>query len=518
MASAQATPVEALDVAPSDVMEMPWMPDIVRAVDAYVPDPSYNGGRLGLDHFAASNAVDIVGGVTAPLANGDFVVAGLVPTSPTTTCNNGAALCRIGLARYTPSGARRAWSNPGAFGSFGNQYVTYPGTSTSATYLYIRDVKVRNGKIYVLVDISTGSSFGSKNVRVIAFNDDGSPIEAGLSGVFGFGAGSDTWDFYGAQIVMVPPNRMFVTATGYNTISPWIAVNSLVVEADGSLSQDPTWGDGYGSAPYQNRQRRYFPPLSYCGNDYCNVIVNSVVRPVGFDIVPNHLYIASNIQIGGNDWDVVVLKFSTVDSNPLYEFGYQGWRRIFFDESGSTLRDTAAGLYVYQNEVWVTASVAQRCHDGIGIVKLNGVDGSPIDAFGGFGRIVFGGQGDAPFCVSGANSDVPFATSATGGRIGVAGLSRRGLLGSQTFVDPMLAVVDAANGTLIDMDSHPVRDASGTRLGDGVLYSVFGGPNPTSPFTVAGNGRIASAGNTLSYLSGKLLPVSADRIFANGFD
>ena len=76
-------------------------------------------------------------------------------------------------------------------------------------------------------------------------------------------------------------------------------------------------------------------------------------------------------------------------------------------------------------------------------------------------------------------------------------------------------VINAVDGSLIHSARHPVKRPDGSRLGDAVLYSVYGGPSPDSPFTVAGEGRDASAGNTLSFLSGRL---GLDSIFANGFD
>ena len=104
--------------------------------------------------------------------------------------------------------------------------------------------------------------------------------------------------------------------------------------------------------------------------------------------------------------------------------------------------------------------------------------------------------------------------------IGVAGheVSKNYGIPVEIRVDPLLAVVNAVNGTVLDIDSHPVTRPDGSRYGDGALYGIYGGPSATSPFVVSGTGRDASTGNTMSYLSGRLIPVSSDRIFANGFN
>ena len=76
---AQAQKDGDLDAAMGYDSNLPWMPEVLASGNTYVPDPGFNGGRLGLDHFAAANSLDQFGLATAELANGDMVVAGLVP-------------------------------------------------------------------------------------------------------------------------------------------------------------------------------------------------------------------------------------------------------------------------------------------------------------------------------------------------------------------------------------------------------------------------------------------------------
>ena len=494
----------------SDTMEAPWMPDLVQAIDEYLPDPAFNQGLYYLDHFAGPSNADEVGVATALLLNGDIVVAGLVPDfGGSGTCSDGTVLCSIGLVRYNQNGVRQAWSNPGAYGHNGNQYVVYPGSAfgNSTHYQYIRDIKVRNHSIYVMVDAPDPTpGLGQHDVRVIPFHDDGSIYASGLFGVFGYATGGgDNEDFYGAQIALVSNNKMIVTATDYDGTSSYLAVNRIDILSDGSLAQDPSWGSAYGNGT-QNRIRRYPANVAYT--------VGYAAMQVGF-ATPDDFYVAGNVDDQGNS-DVLVQKISSVTGDYKSEFGGSGFVSVDFAQPDSSHDDYAAGLYVYQDDVYVGAQVARKCHPGVGMAKLNGATGGYVNAFGGAGKIVFGGV-SATICVAGNDDDIPTALSATGGRIGIVGYHHDFVPGFASAVNPMLAVVDAVGGALLDFDTHPLTRADGTRYGDAVFYGVFGGPSVTSPFTVAGNGRDTTSGNSLSYVTGKFIPVSGDRIFASGF-
>jgi len=500
--------------------DTPWIPDVIQAVDAYLPDPAFNQGHLGLDHFAGANSGDQVGLVTALLSNGDIVVAGLVPNFGSSgTCNDGTAMCNIGLVRYDASGTRKAWTNPGSNGHYGNNYVIYPGADLHK-YEYIRDIKVRAGFIDVLVDeidvVNAQPGLGRQNARIVTFREDGS--YASEFPVFGstFNAAGDTEDFYGAQIVQINSTRMIVAATAYDSIGPYLAVTRLTILGNGALDQDSGWGETYGGAGF-DQVTRYYAPGPYCGagaGSSCDATAGYAAGQVGF-ATPTDFYVGASIHIDGDDWDPVAVKISSDTGELKTEFNDTGWSRAIFDDPNSTKKDMVAGIYVYQDDVYLAAQVARKCFPGIGLAKLDGATGQYNTAFGGSGTIVFGGQGDVPFCFAPPGGDYPFAISATGGRIGVVGYSRTGLQGFSNNVDPLLAVVNAVDGSMLDFGRHPVLDAAGSRQGDAVFYSVFGGASAASPFTAAGNGRIESAGNTLSYLVGKFIPVSADRIFAS---
>lgn len=503
----------------------PWNPDLVTAIDAYLPAPSFNGGRLALDHFAAANNLDQQGLVTAQLANGDMVVAGLVPDGVVGGfCGDGTTLCSIGLVRYNSAGQRVVWSNPGENGRYLDNYSVFPNlTSLLQRYQYLRDVKVRGDRIDVLVDLPDrnipGSPLGKHDVHVVTFLDTGQ--QWGVISVFGqgaFGAPGDNEDFYGAQMVQTDSDAVIIAATGYDSVGSYVAITRMKI-IDNNLYNDADWGLPYGGSSF-TRLYRYPAPSDACAvpiNSRCNVTANYVARPVASTSA--YVYVQGSVQYAGDDWNAVIMKVNSINGSRPTIFDGDGWVSIQFDQPVSSNKDIGAGLYVYQDEVYLAAQVARKCHDGIGVAKLNAVTGGLNTTFGSGGKIVFGGQGNAQFCIGqGIGTPYPFAISATGGRIGIVGYESFRNLNNIVNIDPMLAVVNAADGTLIDFNSHPVKRADGSRYGDAVLYGIYGGPFPASAFTVSGNGRDASAGNTLSYVAGKLVPTSSDRIFGTGFE
>ncbi|MEO7013045.1 MAG: hypothetical protein ABI127_01960 [Dokdonella sp.] len=495
--------------------EVPWLPDVIAAAEPYLFDPSFNDGRFVLDHFQGPAAADEVGVFTARMSNGDAVVAGLVPSFGTVNaCNYGQYLCRLGLVRYNAQGVRVPWSNPGIYGFHGDEYIIYPATNVFATYHFIRDLKIAsNDRISVMVDTGLGSG-GSNDVAILSFNSDGSPIQ--IKNVFGEGGSADTSDFYGAQIALISSGYMVVTATGYDPQGgAYVAANRLLIQADGTLFQDQSWGSEYAGAV--NRLIKYRAPGGYCGQSSCEVTANYATAPVG--MAEGNIYIGGNVHIAGNNWDPIVLKINSTSGVLKAEFNGTGWSRVIFDEPNSSLTDFIAGLYVYQNDVYLAAQVDRNCFQGVGMAKINGATGQYVAAFGSGGKIVFGGEGNDLFCnTSGDQKTVPYAISATGGRIGVVGYQGfKMIFGNSYEVDPMMAVVNAVNGSVLSFHRYPVTRTDGSRAGDAVLAGIYGGPLATSPFTVSGYGRDTSVGNTLSYVSGRFIPVSADRIFASGF-
>lgn len=500
--------------------DAPWIPQIIQSSDTFVPDPAFNNAHFVLDHFGGPSTADEFGGPSAQLSNGDTVVAGLVPRFGTTAaCNNGTDLCSIGLVRYNKNGVRQAWTNPGYYGQDGNQYVIYPG---GPYYEYIRHIQVRpGGFIDVLVDEvdSTRPGIGRQDVRIVTFHDDGAFLsELKVFGeVFPGNSVYDTRDFYGAQMVQINDMRMMVVATLYYAGGRTaISVARLNILPNGAPTPDQSFGSAYGGPNYTKVAGA---PAFYCGAEYdCPVIANYASKQFGF-ATPTDFYVGASIQISGNNWDPIVLKISSDTGAPKNEFNGNGWSRVVFDEPGGNKDDRIAGLYVYKDDVYLAAQAAQKCATGVGIAKINGATGNDNDDFGYGGHIVYGGKGDLPACpFNGNQADVPTAISGIGGHIVVVGYrtARPFIQGSLTY-DPMLAVVDAYDGKKLNFDAYPVTGQNGSRLGDAVLYSVHGNSDMASPITVAGIGRDTGYGNTLSYLTGRFIAVSTDRIFRSNF-
>ncbi|MEO6344359.1 MAG: hypothetical protein ABIO49_14560 [Dokdonella sp.] len=456
-----------------------------------------------------------------------MVVAGLVPDGAPGPgfCGDGTKLCSIGLVRYTPTGQRVTWPNAGANGRFSNNYVVYPGGSAASRYQYLHDIKVRGNYIDVLVDIPDSAhpalTLGHRNVEIVTFRDDGSFVSIWEALGHGFQP-QDNEDFYGAQMVEMNNTQLIVAATGFDNIGPYIAVSRATILNDGTLTGSGDFGSPYGVPPNTfptSWVARYYAPGSYCGGSRCDVTAGYVAKQVGFP-VQTDFYVAGSIHIGGTNWDAIALKISSADASVKTEFNGTGWSRAVFDDPSSTLDDRAAGLYVYQDDVYMAAQVARKCSNGIGLAKLDGATGADNTAFGSGGKVVFGGEGNSPICLNqGPQAAVPTHIAATGGRIGIVGYQQFKTFGFPSVIEdnPMLAVVNAVNGSVLSFGSYPVTRADGSRYGDAALYGVYGGNLPTSPFTVSGFGRDANSSNTLSYLAGKFIPVSADRIFASGF-
>lgn len=506
-ANVLAQPDGAYELQLQPESDTPWDPDAILAIGDYVASPSFNNRRYYIDHFAGPSNADQVGGVAAELSNGDIVVAGLVPNFQTSgTCNNGTALCNLGLVRYNRHGVRLAWSDPNGFGFYSNNYLIYPNNAASG-FQYIRDVKVQNGTIYVLVDVPNLSQagLGRQNINILSFSENGRP--RGSISVFGLSSNaSDQEDFYGAQMSFTGPGKLIVTATDYDGTSSYLAVSRLNIDAGGGLGQDTTWGSSYAGSG--NRIIRYPANVPYT--------VNYATTPVGFS-GQRDFYVSGSLDAQG-DSDVIVLKISSVTGSYKPEFGGNGFASVDFARPNSTHDDYAGGLYVYRDDVYLAARVDEQCLESVGVAKLNGVTGGLVSAFGTAGKIAFGGF-DTP-CAAYRVGATPTAISATGGRIGVVGIQRSWAPGGPSGFDnydPYLAVIDAVTGSVIDEGRRIVIRPDGTRAGDAVFYSVIGGPDVLSPFIAVGNSRDTLAGNTLSYLTGMFIPDS-DLIFANNFD
>ena len=362
-------------------------------------------------------------------------------------CSDGTKLCSIGLVRYSAAGLRGTWANPGSGGRNANQYVLYPAVPTNLRFQYLRDVKVRGNLIDVLVDVPESDGVvraGYRNVQIVTFRDDGSWLGSRI--VFGswglLNYSDDNQDFYGGQMVQMSSTRMIVVATAYGSTGSRIAATRMKILADGSLAEDGAWGQSYAEAG----RVEYYLPFNPCGTSQCEITASYAFKPVNGGVFnQDDFYVTGSLRVAGGDWDVITARISSVSGTVQPEFN-GGWVRTAFDQTNSNKNDLSAGLYVYQDEVYVAAQVARKCNNGIGVARINGATGGYIAAFGSGGKAVFGGQGNDAICfTNGTLAAVPSNISATGGRIGIVGYEYYKTFNfpSTLQADPMLAVVNA---------------------------------------------------------------------------
>ncbi|MEO7433745.1 MAG: hypothetical protein ABIR62_17400, partial [Dokdonella sp.] len=236
---------------------------------------------------------------------------------------------------------------------------------------------------------------------------------------------------------------------------------------------------------------------------------------IGFP-VQDDFYVAGSVTSQG-DSDVLVQKISGVTGAYKTEFDGNGSASIDFAHAGGSHDDYAGGLYVYRDDVYIAAQVAKSCTTGVGVARLNGTTGTLNTAFGIGGKVEFGGTDPATCNVSYTQSVSPTAMSATGGRLGIVGSVRSLVQGVSDQTDPLLGVVDAVNGNILDWSRRPIRRLDSTTYGSGIAYTVFGGPDPSSPFTVAGTVHDDANGGHLDFFTSVFRP-SSDLIFYSGVE
>lgn len=501
----------AVDADPQD-----WPPDVILGTTPWIPDPAYLDGVYGVDRFAGPNNADYQGRAAVRLPNGDTVTVGLVAHPGNGNPANG--LWNIGLVRYNAAGQRVAWSNPGAYGYFGNQYIAYP-FSTTPFYQYVRDIKYLNGYLYVLADYQNQSTGGpaGQDVHVLVFNQSGAFVDDW----FAFGWFDNPGNaHYGATLVPLSDDRLMAVATSYGAGGPFVVARKFIVNPSGALTSDTSFGNA-GRAEYAAPDDLCLPAARPCRAVARAAVIAGGLLQVG--VTPS-VYVVGSVNYDGTDnWDAFVLNFSGTSGAAINSFHDDGWREVFFDQADSDFADLGVGLSVVrslgagggtiQTRLYVAAEVDRRCFGGIGVAKLDGA-GDYVTAFGMGGKAVFGGSG-ASICPSfGARADVPHDMARNGNRLGIAGWGTSINLGGTAATTPMLAIVDTETGDVEDLARHPVERPDGTRWGDGQLFGIVGSTDGS--FSVAGHARDASTTNRLMFVTGRF--VGDDTIFADGFD
>lgn len=495
-------------------------PAATTSVEPYSVDSTFNSGQFAVDAFAGSINNNYLGKKVVQLANGDLIVAGVVPQFGSATPS-----VNLGLIRYNAAGQRQVWANPGAYGFNGDQYVVYPNTPspTGANVVNVLDMKVFGNRLFVLIDRSFSAI--DTDSRVVVFSTDGQYLN--ITSAFGgdeaeYSGGMAIWD---NQIF---PSTVSIAVAG-TTYEGGVARPSFrkgTVNADGSISFDAT----------------VFPnPGNYCPTSRgCELHGIATGGRAGFGSPPRLYLAGSRLQeLGGMNWDYLVMQVSSTGV-PATGFAGNGVTTVPFDIGGdrydraNTIVATS-GLLTSNDALYLVGFTRFGCTDGIGIAKLK-QDGSLDHTFGDFfatpagprtGKTVIGASVQAPpNCPSTAVATYGNAAtlSSDESRLAIAGFSVATPFCStppcaEPQVDTDLRVLDVASGTAIaSLYTRYTIPPSVARARHSGFWGIAAGPSNT--FIATGDVRYfqAAPGQPAGKQQYATLRFRPDRIFANGYD
>lgn len=483
--------------------------------DPFAYDPSFNGGNAIEDRFAAlSTDRKFVAWKAVRLANGDVVVAGLVPPGFQADQPNG--YFNLGLVRYSASGGRVPWPNATPMYDYYSQhtYIAYPNNSNLGRFTAVRDIKSLNGFLYVLVDYEPSAI--AADVHLVVFSEDGRFVEETgtfTSGLNEYGAGLATYSYN-----TVRPGGGFVTVSKIIAVATYltgggrgiITVKRFSVATDGSTTLDNAFG------PSGTGVKDYVPPNSFCAASPCSIRAAAVAVTQGIGLLGDHprVYIGAQSLWQDNDWDPVVLAIDGSSGDAL-SFGSNGFLISAWDIGGDNAELTAdiaaTGQATDSDEIYLLSRVSMDCRPGIGLLKLNS-HGLLVSSFGHLGMTLFGGSNDSN-CTSAAVNTLPAAMVLQGDRIAIVGTEGyiSPTIGNQ--YRPLLAIVDRQNGA--------VRE-SRAMLPAHVPGATFTNGSGWNDVVADDQGRFIATGPLYDSLGSKPLFGTAryapDRIFGDDFE
>lgn len=332
--------------------------DGVVTTEAYIADRTFNGGLYFADAFAGSPSRDYLGQKIIRLENGDVIVAGVVPAS-----GGGTNLLNLGLVRYNAAGVRVAWTNPGAFGVFGNQYVVFPNTNDPLAFeqvVNVLDMKRLGNRIFLLTDKKYPGSDGDS--RVLVFGTDGSYLAQ--TTVFG-----TTLDEYAGGLLVYEESpesvRIMVVGSTFNAV--WRPTfRSGIVAANGTIVFAPI--------VYPN-------PANYCPTNR-GCILRSIAAGGALQAgPPTRFYLAGSRQSAipdNGNWDYLVMSVRE-NGGPNVDFNASGVQTVAFDRGRDNYDDARSivvrpdfysGVVNGHDDIYVVGNVNQACRAGIGIAKV----------------------------------------------------------------------------------------------------------------------------------------------------
>lgn len=505
--------------------QTPPILDAINAVSDYplAHDKGFNNGNWYGDAFAGSSSNYNLGQRIVRLANGDVVVAGVVAAVGATNAHGN----NLGLVRYNSAGVRVAWANPGGFGHYDKNYIIYPNT-TGADISGVADMVVGGNRIFLLLNRTLSS--GARTTQLKSFTLDGvsdAPVDNPLlkNGQENTGAGLV---YYQHNLATESPAyKLAVIGTRFENgmgrpVYRRYAVTGYIASADTGVQDIHPAGLGDCSTTIQTGG--------------CIATAVTSVGWISGNWLPPRIYVTGvrTWNLHPDDTDYFVTRIIGGDGTGVgywdSSFGTGGTRSLAWDVAGNN-RDYATAIVAYRTDtnntsdrVYAVGQVAQTCTPGIGIAAFNH-NGTAYTGIGAGGKLLFGGSPGncGQYIFRGAD----YANAATVGgyyansaTIVIAGMSTWWpcLIGScggvEVNVDPMLAVVSADNGAILEQRDFPVQP--GGRIRHGGLYDII---NDGGKYVTTGDDRYF---NTAPNYPGRQEFVTArfvlDRIFGNGFE
>ncbi len=458
------------------------LPGVTFAAAGYYPysyDPGFAGGIPLDNRFANVETNDYTGERLARAANGDVVVAGIVPAAGQSTGSN------LGLVRYSSDGTRISWTNPtAAYASYFNIYLTWPN-STSVTYTRVDALKIQNGYIYALVDYAASAS--NSNVYVVVFRDDGTYIGQ-------FGAFTTSLDEHGAGLVPYafgpsPTERLIAVATYKNGSGNDVLTLKRFSISAGALTVDTSFG------PYGNGANDLLIPPAHCDAGAACDISASAVAGVATDSSSPRLYVAASVgtAYSGSStvYHLAVVGIDGSNGGLLSAVGSNS-SGIYYasDESGIGPRSIAATSsgsvgsdLIYLSENYQFCFILS-CSESTTLLKLRASTGLPPPSDGTLPVFTWGDGGEVTFAAGGIGAIAADSTQvmAVGGTVDQCADGQGGLFycGEGTA-----ASFTAASGATQGSNLLPALRSGGGTWSYASWSDIIPGPSGVS-FTVAG--------------------------------
>lgn len=485
--------------------------------EQYRLDPGFNAGKPFLERFGGVGSNDYRGRFLVGVPDSDdVVVVGEVPgyqQGPNQFGNT-----NIGMVRYSRNGVRQRMQG-GQFYGFGGApgdqpYVIMPNdpvTRSSGMKALIAVTQVHNGYFYTLTDEYYSVPPEINLLAVRRFRADGAYVNAiyiesnrtvedredlhGIDMTFHQDGGAMSLMILARKTWRSPVPPITGCDDGYGCS----ALLKVTLAADGTQTYDTAYGiRRIGHAPGSVDERAFRPTAIASGP-------RGNLSPV--------IYVAGTHRDGTAVPRVKVKKYSSAAeylSQTLLAFRNVPGRA----ETGPRMLVRADASNGYHH-VYIAAQTEQTCAPGAGVAKIND-SGGLVSAFGDGGKLLFGGNDDAPDsqgCAF-AKFALPLGLAMDDdGRLAIAGQMSEDVDWNNTYTTGMLAVVDSVHGTLLDFGGHFWRAPNGYPIGHAAFYSVL--PTGNGSFTVAGDQRDTAVGNHLMFTTARLV---GDALFSDGFE